>query len=203
MSQLGIPFAAQPDFLAAAQALLPPGDAWPREADAELTVFLKLSVASLARVHARAADLTEIESVPFLSQDLLPAWEAVYGLPDPCTPLNATIPQRQAAVQARMASNGGQTQDYFIGVAAALGYAITITTFAPAQYGVTGYGAPWYGQNWNFVWQVNVPSLAAFPAKYGQSQYGEPYVAYSGTQLTCVLNRLKPAYSIIIMNYGS
>lgn len=202
MSQaFSIPYAGQDDFLAVAQALLPTGDAWPRDADALLTVLLNAAVSSQVRFHARAADLSEMEAMPFLSQDLLPAWEAAYGLPDPCTPLNPTVPQRQAAVKARMASNGGQTKAYFVAVAAALGYQITIETFQPAQYGVSTYGSPMYGAPWRFVWQVNVLNAAAFPAEYGQSVYGEPYVAYSGTQLTCVLNRLKPAYSILVMNY--
>ena len=203
MSQaLSIPYADQDDFLAAAQALLPQGDAWPRDAEAILTQALNAAVGSLARVHARAADLTQREAVPFLSRDLLPAWEAEYGLPDPCTPLNSTIAQRQAAVLARMQSAGGQTEDYFIAVAKALGYDITITTFEPAQYGESHYGDLMYSDAYRFVWQVNALTAAAFPAQFGVSQYGDPYVAYSGEQLTCVLNRIKPAYSILIMNYG-
>ncbi len=196
-----IPFAGQADFLAAAQALLPPGAAWPREADAMLTNLLTASTASLARVHARCADLSEREAVPFLSEELLSAWEAEYGLPDPCTPLNSTVPQRQAAVLARMASTGGSTAEYFINVAAALGYTINITTFSPAQCGVLTCGAPLYGAAWLFVWQVNAPGLAVFPFLAGSSRCGDPLNAYSGSQLSCVLNRIKPAYSILIINY--
>ena len=76
MSQaLSIPFLDQADFLAAAQAMLPPGDAWPVEADALLTTVLTARSASAARVHARAADLTEREAIPWNSVELLPDWK--------------------------------------------------------------------------------------------------------------------------------
>lgn len=197
-----IPKAGQPDFLAAAQALLPPGDAWPTDETALLSQMLNAAVASMARLHARAGNLTEQEAVPWLAVELLPAWEAAYGLPDPCTPLNATVPQRQAAVLARIAASvPGQTAAVFVAVAAALGYQITVTTFQPAQFGVSTFGCEWYNDSWRYVWQVNAPTLAAFPAQFGTSQFGDPFEAYSGTQLTCVLNRIKPAYSVLIMNY--
>ncbi len=204
MSQaLTIPWAGQEEFLHAAQALLPPGDAWPRETDATLTALLGACVAALARLHARAADLTEREAQPHHAQELLPAWEGVYNLPDPCSPVNASIPQRQAAVAARMAAHGGQTAAYFIGVAAQMGYAVTITTFTPPQYNVARFNqARFYAVPWRFVWQVNSPSFVAFPAKFNASTFGERYVAFSSGDLACVLTRIKPAYSLLIMNYG-
>jgi uncharacterized protein YmfQ (DUF2313 family) len=198
---LSIPYAAQPDFLAAAQALLPTGDAWSRDPNAQLTLLLDAAVASLARVHSRIADLTEREAFPPISVELLPDWEQAYGLPDPCSPVNATIGQRQAAVAARIAATGGQSEAYFIGVALSLGYAITITTFDAAEYGVSTYGSPMYGSKWRYAWQVNAPQISIQYATYGNAVYGEPYDSFSDTQLACVLNRLKPTYSILIMNY--
>ena len=198
---LAIQDLGQADFLNAGQQLLPYGDAWPVGMDAALTALLNASVAGLARVHEAAALLVEQEAVPWKSVALLPAWEAVYNLPDPCTPLNATIPQRQAAVQARVAAQGGQNDDYYVGIAAALGYSITITRFAPGLFGVSKFGDKFYPPLIRYTWQVNVAGQAAFPSKFGVNVFGDPFVAYSGSQLTCVLNRIKPAYSVLIMNY--
>jgi uncharacterized protein YmfQ (DUF2313 family) len=179
-----IPRAAQPDFLAAAQALLPMGDAWTRDADANLTTLLNASVGWLARFHAAAATLTEQEAQPGTADELLPAWEAAYGLPDPCTPLSPTIAQRQAALLAKIAQTGKQSTAYYEEVAVLLGYTVNIATFTPFRFGGL-FGSLMYGEAWQFVWQVNVT---------GDS-------LGSGTQIGCVLNRIKPAYSVLIMNY--
>lgn len=202
MSQdLSIPFATQDDFLNVALALLPPGDAWPREQDALFTQMVNAAIATQARLHARAADLTEREVIPWTSEDLLPAWEAVYGLPDPCAPLNPTIPQRQAALKARFAASGNLTIDYYQQVAQSLGYTCTFETFRPAACGVFTCGSPLYGETWRFVLQVNVSGIAAFPFSCGVSVCGDPLVSYSDTQLSCVMNRIKPGYADLIMNY--
>jgi uncharacterized protein YmfQ (DUF2313 family) len=199
-SAFSIPFLQQSDFLNAAQNLLPPGDAWAREADSSLAGLLNACVASLARVHARTAQLTEQEAFPPSSVELLPDWEAAFGLPDPCSPIGATIGQRQAALAGRISATGGQSAAYFISVAASLGYNITITTFDAAQFGVSTFGSPFYSTDWRYAWQVNTNDIAVFPATFGNSAFGDPFEAYSSTQLGCVLNRLKPAYSVLIIN---
>jgi uncharacterized protein YmfQ (DUF2313 family) len=201
MSQ-AIALAGPNDFFRQAQALLPRGDAWPRDPSSDLSALLQACLASLARVHALAADLTEIESFPPTSEALLPDWEQAYGLPDPCSPINASTGQRQAAVAARIAASGGQSKSYFIGVAQALGFPITIETFAPATFGNTSFGEPIYGVPWIFAWQVNAPTLSENFALFGGATFGDPFATYSNTQLGCVLNRLKPAYSTLIMNYA-
>ena len=202
MSQsFSIPFADAADFLDASQNLLPDGDAWTTESNALLTTLLSASTASLARVHARAADLTERENLPWTAVELLPDWEAAYGLPDPCTPPNPSIQQRQAALKARVAASGGQSPDYFIEVGAGLGYTITIDELQPVRFESARFGALWFGAEYQFVWRVNVTNAAKFPARFGLSRFGDTYVSYSGQQLTCVLNRIKPAHTILIMNY--
>jgi uncharacterized protein YmfQ (DUF2313 family) len=90
--------------------------------------------ASIQVLHARACDLLVRESDPGQKVELLAAWERAYGLPDHCSPLNATIQDRQAALVARIASRGEQWIAHYVAVAAALGYTITITEFR--QFGV-------------------------------------------------------------------
>jgi uncharacterized protein YmfQ (DUF2313 family) len=62
---------------------------------------------------------------------LLPDWERNWGLPDPCYDDPGTIPERQAALVQRMTIIGAASREFFIGLAAELGYEITITEYRP------------------------------------------------------------------------
>lgn len=194
---------ALPDFVQAAQALLPRGRAWPRDAEYQLTGLVTAMVGRMAAAHAASADLSEVESDPRQTNQLLPDWEASFGLPDPCTPANPSIQQRRAALVARIASQGGQSPAYYIQVAASLGYSITITEFATAQFGVTGFGGAFYSDAWANAWQVNAPSMTIQYAAFGASVFGDPFATFNSTQLGCVLERIKPAHTDLILNFGA
>ena len=69
------------DYVDALAALLPTGPAWPREYDSTLDGAARRPVAQIwGDVDGRAADLLEIESDPRTTTELLPDWEAAYGL---------------------------------------------------------------------------------------------------------------------------
>ena len=82
----------------------------------------------------------ERESDPAQTVELLEDWERAYGLPDHCTPLNATVQRRQAALVARIASQGAQSIAYYVSPAATLGYCITITEFQQLRAGSLSSG---------------------------------------------------------------
>ena len=191
------------EFLAGLQALLPRGAAWPRDPDARLTGLLSGLAATQARQHARTGDLSERESDPALALETLPDWERSYGLPDPCTPLGATIQQRSAALLARIAARGGQSIAYFVEVAAALGYTITVEEFRPFRFGQGRFGTPICGPDWAFAWRVRAPETTVTPFRFGQSAFGEPLRVWGNERLECTLTRLKPAHTVIIFAYGA
>jgi uncharacterized protein YmfQ (DUF2313 family) len=129
------------DYVDALAALLPVGPAWPREYDSTL---MKL-VGGFSQiwgdpVDARAADLLEIESDPRQTIELLPDWEYNYGLPDPCYTAPQTIGQRQLALVMRMTMLGSQSREFFIEVAAEIGYTITITEYRVFVVGIDRCG---------------------------------------------------------------
>jgi uncharacterized protein YmfQ (DUF2313 family) len=129
------------DYIDALAALLPFGPAWPREYDSTL---MKL-VGGFAQmwgdpVDKRAADLLEIESDPRTTTELLPDWERNFGLPDPCYTAPQSVGQRQLALVMRMTMLGAQSRAFFIGVAAMLGYTITITEYRVFVVGIDGCG---------------------------------------------------------------
>lgn len=191
------------DFLASLQALMPRGLAWPRDPEAGLTKLLAGLAATQARQHARTGDLSERESDPAQALELLTEWEAAYGLPDPCLPLNATIEQRRNALLARIAARGGQSIAYFTEVAAALGYAVTIEEFRPFRFGSGRFGAPIYGEAWAFAWRVRAPETTVTPFRFGRSAFGEPLRVWGNASFECVITRLKPAHTALIFAYGS
>jgi uncharacterized protein YmfQ (DUF2313 family) len=153
------------------------------------------------RQAGRAADLlTDI--FPPDSVALLPEWEAALGLPDPCAGPNPTIEQRQQQVVARFAGGGGQSIAYFTQFAAALGYPITITEFAPARFGATTFGQPFCGPQWANVWQVNQPTFVIQNAEFGHAEFGDPFRSWGSTIVQCELQRLAPAHTLVIFSYN-
>ena len=72
-----------------------------------------------------------MESDPRSTVELLPDWERNWGLPDPCYEEPQSIAERQLALVMRMTMEGGQSRQFFIDVAAMIGYTITITEYRP------------------------------------------------------------------------
>ena len=119
------------DFLEAFLGLLPFGRAWPRDPGTSMRAALAGLFPVYERNTARAINLLAKEAFPSQPQELLPEWEKSLGLPDACDGASGTVAERQAAVKTRFVADGGQSIDYYVSVAAAMGYAITVQEFAP------------------------------------------------------------------------
>lgn len=178
------------------QALLPTGAAWPRDPDAVLTQALTAMADTLARAHNRALDLIE-EADPRTTLELLEDWERVCGLPDPCSGQPDTIAGRRAQIVARLTATGGQSIAYFVALAAALGFDISIAERRARTHGRRPHGAAYGDTDMQFVWEVHLPPETVRPRRYGQGYFGEPYASWGAQALICLLERLKPAHTII------
>ena len=194
-----MPYGAD-DYLALFQDLLPHGPVWPREPDAVMSRTLASLMPVWARLAARDANLL-IDAFPSTTVELLPEWEASLGLPDPCAGTSPTIQARQQQVVARFTADGGQSIPYFVQFAAALGYPITITEFAPSRFG-RPFGLPFGGLAWAHTWQVNAPTFTVEQFAFGRDAFGEPYASWGNTVLQCELQRLKPAHTVLIFSYS-
>jgi uncharacterized protein YmfQ (DUF2313 family) len=117
------------DYAVAMQSLLPQGQAWPRAWDGVLMRVVRGLCRIWGDFEIRASKLLEVESDPRITLELLPDWERNWGLPDPCYSAPQTIGERQRALVMRMTMLGGQSREFFIEVAAMLGYTITISEF--------------------------------------------------------------------------
>jgi uncharacterized protein YmfQ (DUF2313 family) len=187
-------------YLAAVQALLPTGPAWPREPAANLTRYWAAVAAELARHHVRALDLL-IDASPAQAVELLADWERVADLPDVCSGAEIVgLVARRAALIQRLTSLGGQSRSYFIGVAASLGYTITITEYRAFVAGSSA-GQSLTNGTWPFAWRVNSPAVTVRNFVAG-SGAGEPLRSWGNTPLECAIRRLAPAHTLPIFAYG-
>jgi uncharacterized protein YmfQ (DUF2313 family) len=188
------------DFLSALQALLPRGLVWPSDMAAVMTQAVSGLAPMWAR-HTLQNNNLLVDAFPTTTIQLLPEWESALGLPDPCAGESPSIQQRRAQVVARFTNGGGQSRPYFIQFCANLGYDVSIAEFAPARAGQSTCGQPCYGQDWAFVWAINVPLSTITYARAGQSGAGEPLESWGNSVLQCELARVAPAHTILLFQY--
>ena len=183
------------------KALLPPGRAFPRERGSTLDALLDALAQELARVDVRSDELSR-DAVPSLTAELLPDWERVAGLPDNCSGLLAeTIQARRADLVSKLTSRGGQSPAYFIEVAAALGYDVTIEEFRPFRAGMSVAGDALTNGDWVFAWRIIAPEETIRYFLAGQSAAGEPLADWGNAALECRLRKIAPAHTIPIFAY--
>lgn len=182
--------------------LLPPGQAFPRDPGTTLHDLLDGMSIELARVDARGFALP-VEVNPSTTLELLSDWERVTGLPDRCSGvLEETIQGRRNAVLAKLSGTGGQSAPYFISVAAALGYQVTITEFHPFRVGRSRVGDALTNGAWQFAWQINAPETTAVSFRVGLSAVGEALRTWGAGSLECKIRQLAPAHTVPIFAYA-
>lgn len=190
-------------YLAQLQALLPPGDAWPRQANTSLTCLLTAIADELARVDARTDQLFK-ESLPAAALELLTDWERVAGLPDACsTELATTLAERRQDVISVLTRQGGCSRSWFIAFAARLGYEVEIDEFRPFIAGISRCGDPLLsGHAVRHIWRVRVIGARYVPFRTGSSQCGDLLGKITRAEdLECRLKRLKQAHTNLIVSY--
>jgi uncharacterized protein YmfQ (DUF2313 family) len=190
------------DFTQALADLLPVGALWPRDPDTTLMALVAGLAAGANAAHQRAQDLLMRESDPAQTVELLPDWERAYGLPDTCAPEGQGLQERQAALQARIAALGGQSRAYFIAVAAALGFEITIEEFRPFRADRSTVETALNDAPWPFTWRVHAPEQTIILFRTDRSTADEPLSRASNQILECVLSRLAPAHTTVLFSYG-
>lgn len=184
------------DYRALLQRLLPPGPAW-REDDPLLAALAP----ELARLHNRVGALVE-EADPRATIEMLQDWERVAGLPDSCLSaldVSQSYAQRIAALVSRITATGGQSPAYYVELAAALGYEITVAEFALHTVN-DDVDAPLYAAPWQHAWQVNAGSSTVGVLSVDDT-VDDPLAWWGNESLECVIRRLKPAQTHVIFSY--
>lgn len=182
-------------------SLFPPGLAWPREPGSIVYKFAYGAAEELKRIHDRALQLIE-ESDPRTTNEMLSDWERALGLPDDCSPEDATTIQRRFEVVQRYKASGGQSRQYFIDFAAALGFTITITEFRQFEVGRSVVGEALTNGDWVFAWQISAAEFTVFNFSAGLSAVGDPLATWGNDVLECKLDEAKPAHTVLIFTYS-
>lgn len=190
------------DYSQQLKTLLPPGKAFPRERVTALDNLLLAMAEELARVDSRSKDLLR-ESYPLTADETLTDWERITGLPSACIVREQTKLERQEAVFARLGQLGGQSRQYFIDLAATVGFIISITEFFPFKAGKNKAGDPVNGSDWLFYWQVNAPEETIKEFKASRGAAGEALRTWGNEVLECIISEFKPAHTNVIFTYGS
>jgi uncharacterized protein YmfQ (DUF2313 family) len=189
------------DFVGAIQALMPRGLAWPTDPTSVQTQVIGGLAPTWVR-HAESNNNLLVDAFPATSVQLLPDWESTLGLPDPCAGESPILAVRQQQVVARLTNGGGQSIAFFTAYAAALGYAVTATEFAPFRVGQSRVGQQLGTQDWFFTWQLNVAAQTVTYFTVGQSAVGQPLAYWNNAVLECEMNEIKPAHTYLNFAYS-
>lgn len=179
------------------RSLLPSGDAWPRAVAALVRDDVLDGLgATYDRARQRALDLVE-ESDPRTAVEMLPEWESALGLPDSCAPLAETVVERQRRAHAKLIRRGGHTIAYFVAVAAALGFAISVeehqaatcesdceVAIDPDDLVIGGLSMPW-----PFVLDIRAPAETVFELDCLAGGCDEPLAWWGNEYFECVMRR--------------
>ena len=140
------------------------------------------------------------EAFPDTTVELLAEWERAYGLPDVCvSAIPTTIGGRQAVLFAKVMAHGGLSKAYFIALALALGYVITITGFLPHSVEDDVEASLW-DETWRFAWQVNAPAVTVHDISV-EDDVETPIRWWGNDLLECVMRRLGPAHMQVLFAY--
>ena len=185
------------------QALLPPGPAWDSERVPEVQQLIAGLSHEFARIDGRAFDLLN-EMDPASVSELVPDWERVMNLPDPCLGLKPLFEDRRLSVRQRLVAVGGQNAAFYVGIAVSQGYRdASVTEFRTPRMGRSRFGQAHFG-TWNaqFMWTLNTGGRQRLGRRFGASYWGERFGVNPGTAIECLIRRAAPAHGIEFVNFN-
>jgi uncharacterized protein YmfQ (DUF2313 family) len=188
------------DFQQALLRLMPRGRVWRRDASSNLSALALALAPTYTRSTAAAAQVL-LDASPATTSNLLVEWESSLGLPDPCTASSPSIAQRQAAVLAKWGARGSLNTAYFITLAAALGFTITITEFLPFTVDMP-CDEELLGPEWAFIWQVNAPEIVTLYFTVDESSVDDPLETYDAGELVCRITQDAPAGTLVLFQFS-
>lgn len=166
-----------------------------------LATELAAEGAALDMAQARAEQLLP-EMDPRTVSVTLADWERVYGLPDRCVSAAGIVQsfsERIAALVALVTLHGGQSRAFFIALAAAIGYTITITELTPTTTEMDS-DLPTYDEQYRFVWVVN-SALYNLRDETSEDDTEMATAVWGNVLLECRINKFKPAHTLALFAY--
>jgi len=171
-------------YLKLFHSLLPKGKLWNRTPNSLTTKLLRGFAEELSRISLRAEDLFN-ESVPSRVSELLDEYEYDLGLYD--KNLGLTTAERIESIVAKFYQYGFSHKEYFISIAADLGYTITIEEFSPFFVGLSTVNTPIGPLRNIHFWLVWITI--------------EEGIKYNLQELMDTINAVKPAHTIALYDF--
>jgi len=181
------------DYVHQLKVLLPVGPLWTSlKEDSVFKSLIESFAVEFQRIDTRSVVLCD-ELDPRTATEIFDEWWEFAGLPDPCVGEPETLAEKRAAVVAKLTNAGGQSRQFFIDLAASIGYTITITEY-------DGGATPALIDQ--FYWQVNAAAQAdMIPFRVTSTVDNRLRYWPQNTALECLINRLKPAHTVVIFSY--
>lgn len=211
------------DFLEQFKRLLPPGSAWDVQKDSVMEKFFASFADEASVINGRTQGLFT-EAIPFTTFELLPEWEDAVIVEDECL---ADIPQgsvgeRQAAIVAALRRPTGQSRQFYIDLAASLGFDIEIIEHCPFRAGISSVGDALtnqtaydfsvgfsavgqslanYDVGWVYYWTIKTDEFNQTFFSVGENSVGDALSTFGNEVLECVMNAVKPAHTKILFRF--
>ncbi len=187
--------------------LFPTGKAWNNKSVSSAVLYkLIQSLASEpCRIEARVDDLLK-EVDPNTTFELLEDWERLLGLPDECDH-NAdemTLQERRQRVIQVLTTRGGQNEAFYKQLASNFGFDIDVIEVQdqpPFRAGISRAGDKLTNGDWRYAFIVKVPSSSLIKFRASLSRAGDPLQVVTNQTIECLLNKYKPAHSIVLFSF--
>ncbi|ATF92422.1 Uncharacterized protein conserved in bacteria (DUF2313) [Cedecea neteri] len=170
------------DYVNLLALLLPPVSYNPN--GTRLRAELQADARLLALAEQTVSDLLSAID-PLTATNTLPDWERVYAL---IPGENDTLQQRRDRVMAALAETGGLSRAYFINLAAAMGYTITIDEPDTPM--------------WRWLVNVQGSPEKSYYFRVGESSVGDRLEESGDPKLEEMFRRLKPAHTECVFKYS-
>lgn len=187
--------------------LFPRGWAWSRinESDSNLYRTLDALSVEFCRVDERARALVN-EVDPTSTFELLEDWERLLGLPDSCDPEeDKTIQERRTRVLQVLTTRGGQNEQFYKELASNFGFDVDVISAEdqpPFTAGHSSAGDRLTNGNWRYAFVIKAPAEFLIKFRAGQGTAGQPLVKIGNDTLQCLMEKHKPAHTIVLFSFG-
>lgn len=190
------------------KSLLPTGWAWRRikEKGSDGDKLILALAPELCRVEDEGNRLFK-EVMCDSTFDLLEDWERLLGIPDECTPDDyaPSLFERRTRVCQKLATKGGQSLAFYQLIAQQLGYdvdVIDVQDFKAFRAGEARAGDRLTNDStaspsWGYTWAIVLPATTVRPFRAGQGSAGDRLRIFSNEELECIINKFKPAHTIV------
>lgn len=187
--------------------LLPQGWAW-RAKHTEGSDLKKLTDA-LAIEACRGEDAAFIfveDIYPDTTTDFLEDWERILNLPDECDPdEDQTIAERRERVVQVLTTRGGQNEAFYKELASRFGFDVNdieIIDHVPFRAGQARAGDALTNGDWIFAFTVILPvSIGNLNYFRAGDRAGERLLTASNATLECLMQKHKPAHTIVLFSF--